>query len=148
MVYNEYIALANPYEACELCTQYGLEVNAENPEGISDALSIIVAENGEAGLKDVMEIHPDKQVILELSAKAKKFMNFNGTGHDGECQNCGAEKFYHRTYPNSPILMAASGDTTATTSAIQTQTGVMMQQSTLLVVGVVVIVAVLLLKNR
>lgn len=145
MVYNEYIALSKPYEASELCEQYGIQVNPENPEEISLGLSEIVANNGEDGLKDVMKLHPDRSVIIELASKAKKYHNFIGSDEEVPCQHCNRGRYYMHSYAQSPVAMSASGEATAsTTNAINTQTGVMMQQNTFLVLGIIVVAAILI----
>jgi len=145
MLYNEYIALAKPNEACSLCEEYGYPVNANDPEDISEGLSLIVADNGEKGLKDVMDIHPDKSVILELSGKAKKHLNF--IGQDEECPTC--RKNMMIGYSDSPLgrSYGATGDIT-TSSAINTQTSAVMQQSNFIVLGFIVIGAILLVNGK
>jgi hypothetical protein len=126
-----------------LCEQYGYPVDANNPEEISEGLSLIVADNGEKGLKDVMDIHPDKQVILELAKNAKRHLNF--IGHDDECPTCRKQGMGYPEYPLSRSFNA-SGDAT-TSNAIQTQTSAMMQQSTLIMVGALFIGGVLLFRK-
>lgn len=150
MEYNEYIALAKPNEAARLCSEYGIDVDANNPEDISDGLSAIVLQNGKSGLKDVMEIHPDRKVIVELSQKATKRI-FNATGDDDDednvdCSNC------IRGYKRMSVgrRYNATGDSTGTdnsATAITNQTSVLMQQNTFIILAAVVITAVLLVKK-
>jgi len=151
MLYIEYIALAKPDEAAKLCFDYGIEVDANNPEDISEGLSMVVAQNGKDGLKDVMNIHPDKSILMELGKKTKRHFNFSG-GDSEECEctcgNCmnpymiGFNRFkLGNTY-------SATGASDASSNSINTQTSVMMQQNTLIVIGIAVIAAVLLIKNK
>jgi hypothetical protein len=149
MVYNEYIALAKPEEAAKLCSDYGIEVDVNNPEDISEGLSAIVAQNGKEGLKDVMDIHPDKSVLLELTKKEKKHFNYTGSDDDQcSCGNCMARYMvgYNR-FPLGNTTYSATGDT-STSASINNQTAVMMQQNTFIVLGVAVIAAVLLIKSK
>jgi hypothetical protein len=61
----QHIAENNPYAANEFCKKYGYYQN-QYIEEIPDCLQIIVADNGESAFKDLMELHPEKSVILEL----------------------------------------------------------------------------------
>jgi hypothetical protein len=61
----KYIAEINPFEANDLCVQNGMQ-DALTLDELSNNLALIVANEGEIGFKNVMDLHPDKQVILEL----------------------------------------------------------------------------------
>ena len=147
MLYNDYIALSNPDEAIKLCEAYGVPINPDDPNEISEGLSIIVSETGEKGLKDVMDIHPDKKVILELAQKAKRHLNFIGS--DDECATCGENSYHSKRNIPMPFHNAygANGDS-GTTAVLQTQTSVMMQQSTYMILGIVVIGGILLYNKK
>jgi len=60
-----YIAELNPVKANELCVRSGYE-DAMDAKELSDNLLSMVARNGELALKKIMDIHPDKDAILEL----------------------------------------------------------------------------------
>ena len=60
-----YIAELNPVKANDLCVRNGYE-DAMNANELSNNLLSMVARNGELALKKIMEIHPDKEAILEL----------------------------------------------------------------------------------
>lgn len=49
-------------QAINLCQDYGL--NPMDDSQLSDCLSDIVKSYGESGLKEVIKIHPDKEIIL------------------------------------------------------------------------------------
>ena len=49
-------------EAINLCQDYGLE--PQDDSHLADCLSEIVQNCGEDGLKDVMKLHPDREIIL------------------------------------------------------------------------------------
>jgi hypothetical protein len=144
MQYNDYIALSNPDAAIRLCEDYGVNINPDDPNEISEGLSIIVSESGEKGLKDVMDIHPDKKIIIELAQKAKKHLNFIGS--DDECTTCSEMNYHPKRNSAIPFnYHSASGDPTATASVLQTS--VMMQQSTFMLLGIAVIGGILLFKK-
>lgn len=66
-----YIVECNPNEAYEVCKKYGF-FNIESKEQMADCLEIIVAQEGEGAFKDVMELHPDKEVLVELFTKKEE----------------------------------------------------------------------------
>ena len=61
----KYIAELNPSQANDLCLQQGLP-DASNTDELANNLVAIVAQNGELALKKIMELHPDKDLILEM----------------------------------------------------------------------------------
>ena len=61
----KYIAELNPSQANDLCAQQGLP-DASNSDELANNLVAIVAQNGELALKKIMELHPDKDLILEM----------------------------------------------------------------------------------
>lgn len=64
----QYIAYSSPDAANELCNKYGyFQINSF--EELADCLQSIVARKGESAFKDIMELHPDKDVVLELFEK-------------------------------------------------------------------------------
>jgi len=65
-----YIAQNNPDAANEICKKYGyFQINSIDE--LANCLQNIVAQDGESGLKDVMSLHPDKDVLIELFDKKK-----------------------------------------------------------------------------
>lgn len=63
-----YIAESNPDGCYEICKKYGFFQVADVRE-MSDVLQTIVGMENEDAFKDVMDLHPDKEVILELFEK-------------------------------------------------------------------------------
>lgn len=64
------IAQSNPDAAYEVCKNYGY-FDIVNLDELAHCLQTIVAQNGETGLKEVMTLHPDKDVLIELFGKKK-----------------------------------------------------------------------------
>jgi hypothetical protein len=65
-----YIAENNPDEAYEICKKYGY-FNINSIEDLADSLKSIVAEQGQDSLEEILNIHPEKEVILEIFDKKK-----------------------------------------------------------------------------
>ena len=65
-----YIASTNGEQALSLLTgKYGYSINgAVSDDEIASKLYEIVQQDGQSALVDVMELHPDKTMILELFA--------------------------------------------------------------------------------
>ncbi len=68
-----YIADSNPDDAVHLLTsKYNYRIDDNfTVEEIAQSLQDIVNTDGEMALRDVMNIHPDKAVILELNSSAE-----------------------------------------------------------------------------
>ena len=66
-----YIAENNPDAAYEICKKYGY-FNINSMEELADALKSIVAEQGQDSLEEILNIHPEKEVILEIFDKKKE----------------------------------------------------------------------------
>lgn len=64
----QYIAYSNPDAANELCNKHGY-YQIQSIDELADCLQSIVARKGESAFKDIMELHPDKEVVLELFEK-------------------------------------------------------------------------------
>ena len=73
----EYIALNNPYGAMSVLKSYGLKIR--DKRNLGSALRKLVAQEGEPALRRIAELHPDKELIMDVYSNA-----------DGEC-NCGCQ---------------------------------------------------------
>jgi len=73
-VYN-HIAESNPNQAADFCLNNGYQPT--DIESIAIYLETIVAQNGESAFKNVMELHPEKEVILELFQQKENNTNRN-----------------------------------------------------------------------
>ena len=65
-----YIVECNPNEAYEICKKYGF-FNIQSTEEMAKCLETIIANEGEDAFKEMMELHPDKEVIVELFSQKK-----------------------------------------------------------------------------
>jgi hypothetical protein len=59
------IAYSNSDSALKICNRYGY-YQIQSEEELANCLQNIVAVKGESALKEIMELHPDKEVIIEL----------------------------------------------------------------------------------
>ena len=76
----EYIAESDPYASLSVLNKYGLSLQGDNisNQDIGQAIEQMVASNGEPALTDIMAIHPDKGIIVELF----------GSTYNSACQAC------------------------------------------------------------
>ena len=65
MTVYSYISQNNPDGAYEICKKYGY-FDVQTLDELSYCLQDIVSTKSEEGLSDVLSIHPEKDVILEL----------------------------------------------------------------------------------
>lgn len=70
MTVYQYIAQNNPDMAYEVCKRYHY-YDIRSLDELAACLQKIVADSQEAGLADVMSLHPDKDTLLELFSKKK-----------------------------------------------------------------------------
>jgi hypothetical protein len=62
------VAIANPTEAKSVINQFGYEIRTNN---LPQALRMLVSSEGEPALRAIVNIHPDKDLILECFAEDK-----------------------------------------------------------------------------
>lgn len=101
----QYIASNNPSFARQVCSQYGYKpVNVRTPNDLAICLSKLVSVEGEPAFKDIMQGHPDKDVLLELYSKPvpEKYTSADGTRDGGYgcmngcgCRNCQNRQMNH-----------------------------------------------------
>ena len=75
----EYIAQAEPYGSLDILNKHGYTLSGENvtTQDIGAALEQMVSENGEQALTDIMAIHPDKGILIELYGTQPTTTNHN-----------------------------------------------------------------------
>ena len=84
------VAAANPNGAKSVIKSYGYEIRTNN---LAQALKQLVAAEGEPALRSIVDIHPDKELILECYAPTKE-----------KKEDCGCkekEKSYEKEYLNA-----------------------------------------------
>lgn len=106
MTVYEYIAENNGIKANEFCVNNGFN-DACNTEELSNNLMAVVAQNGELSLKKVMELHPDKDVLVELFQPKNQIENIKEIVRPPMMMSSGA-------------YMNATGNTVATSKETNT----------------------------
>jgi len=125
----QYVADNDPKGAEMIINSFGYEVT--DKRNLGQSLSELVAQVGEPALKKVMEYHPDRDIILELSSEDKK--------SDCGCDSCKRAKHSHELYMN------ASGSETPKETKPDTLAH---QTNVILVVATLFIVTALIYKNK
>jgi hypothetical protein len=131
------IARRNPKGAEMVITSFGYEIIDRRDLGRS--LNELVASEGERALRKVMEVHPDKDLILELFSSNKKEQK------SCSCGSCMNKNMSGMEYFNASGLQAtqatqASQNASSNTLAHQT--------NAILVVSALFIATALILKNK
>jgi len=103
----EYIASNNPKEANYMLSGYGYKKTLSKRE-ISENLKELVRKNKKEGLKDLADIHPDKDLILSLvedkvTVSANEQMNFAGVSGQEFVQNLETNTYWTPNNPKRPI---------------------------------------------
>lgn len=64
----QYIAYDDPYVAKSICNKFGVDTSrAQTEEDMAEALRQLVAQQGMEALSAIVDVHPDKDIILEMS---------------------------------------------------------------------------------
>jgi hypothetical protein len=131
----KYVAESNPTGTRNLIESFGYEITDKRDLGRS--LSELVNNEGEPALKKIMDIHPDKNIILEYNVTDK------ANNSSCNCDTCKA-KHNHSNYMNAtgPENSVSTNSNTTNTHLIANQTNV------ILVVATIFIVGALILKNK
>lgn len=93
----DYIVFGNPKEAKQLVHNYGYEP-PRDIEGLSETVKLLVKKKGKKVVKDLLGIHPDKNIILRLNqSKEDSFCGACGSSsyipEDNYCGSCGHSNY-------------------------------------------------------
>lgn len=119
----ERVAKANPSGAKAVIKSYGYEIRTNN---LPHALKQLVAAEGEPALRSIVDIHPDKEVILECYAPKKE---------DCGCKDKHKESSHEKDYMNAVGQMTAAQKETQLTN-------------TFLIVSAVMVLGALIIRNK
>jgi hypothetical protein len=127
MTIYEYIARNNPIGAKRVIESFGYVVT--QPKKMGDNLRMLVAQEGHPALKAVVDLHPDKDLILEVfgNSQSLKATGDNFYGADGLLQSAVLNNNQQQTDSNNKMVL---------------------QTNTLIVALSLLVVAGLILKNR
>lgn len=110
----DYIANNNPHEAKQLCESFGYTIT--NPRSMSHNLKMLVNQEGEVALKPLMELHPDKEILVDYFGTKTKEKKSKDCG----CGGCKSN--YSSFAPFEAYLNASGKETDAKTLATNTNT--------------------------
>jgi len=127
------IALADPQGAREVIKSYGYDIRTSN---LPQALRMLVGAEGENALRSIVDLHPDKEIILECFAKDEANVA-KPSKHDHD--DCQCKKANNVAQVES--YMNAVG--TMTEAQKQTQ-----QTNTFLIISAVLILGALIIRNQ
>jgi hypothetical protein len=132
----QYVADSDPRGTQRLIESFGYEITDQRNLGRS--LSELVSSVGEPALKKVIDLHPDKDIILEYNVSVMPKTNSCG------CSSC-KSKGGHDKYMNM-----SGNDNLADTGVVSTNnTNILAHQTnTILVLATLVIIAGIMLKNK
>lgn len=127
MTIYEYIARNNPIGAKRVIESFGYVVT--QPKKMGDNLRMLVAQEGEPALKAVVDLHPDKDLILEVfsNTQVSKGTGENFLGADGLLQSAVLNSNQQQNDSNNKMML---------------------QTNTLIVALSLLVVAGLIFKNR
>jgi len=128
------IALANPQGAREVIKSYGYDIRTSN---LPQALRMLVGAEGETALRSIVNIHPDKEIILECFAKDDTDIS-KPSKHDHD--DCECKKAKSQSSMESSYLNAVGNMTEA-----QKQTQL---TNTFLIVSAVMVLGALIIRNQ
>lgn len=131
--YND-IAKRNPQGSVAVISSFGYEILDRS--NLGQSLNELIAQEGEPALRKVMEIHPDKDVILEL-------FGTNVTNEDKK--DCGCSSCKNKHKERNEHYMNATGNEAVTGTNSMTLAH---QTNVILVVATLFIATALILKNK
>jgi hypothetical protein len=142
--YND-IARRNPQGAMNVISSFGYEL--VNRNNLGQSLNELIANEGEPALRKVMEIHPDKDVILELFSN-QETLNTEKKGCG--CSSC--NKKHEEQYENFLNVTGSgvenSNKTTDNSSSNSSSNILAHQTNNILIVASLFIATVLILKIK
>lgn len=122
----QYIAASNPEFVRVICGKYGYSLqNVQTTDDLGVCLEQVVAQEGEPAFREIVDEHPDKELILEMYASSPAQMQ------EKKCK-CQGEK----TSKVDQYLNAATGSTSS------------LQQGNLFIVAAALILAVAIISKK
>jgi hypothetical protein len=84
----EYIVFQRPFDASKILESYGYEAPGKVDE-LTKAVKQLVKKKGEPVVKDLINIHPEKKIILEMSGHKSDESSFCGchSAYTGEIKD-------------------------------------------------------------
>ena len=94
-----YVAESNPSMAKAICHKYGYKLSGvQSKSDLGVCLEQLVAKEGEPALQDIVNNHPDKDLILEMYQPEMKVGADGYLSHSGGGCNCGCQHKREKQY--------------------------------------------------
>jgi hypothetical protein len=94
-----YVASSNPYQAKAILHKYGYSIaNVKDESDLGVCLKKLVAYEGEDAFNDILESHPDKNVLVEKYCTEKKSDYNNCSGGSCNCHSCRSKEFQYMNF--------------------------------------------------
>lgn len=98
----EYIAANDTYAAKVVCNKYGYSLQgAETPAQIGYCLEQLVAAEGEAAFRDIVALHPDKGLLVDLYGTPVQQSASEGCGCKKKSESKTIEAMVHSAQQNT-----------------------------------------------
>lgn len=123
-----YIADSKPDAANKICNKYGY-YQIQSIDEIAYCLQEIVANQEESALKEIMDLHPDKDVVLELFEKKSEIIVPTPIMEQERKRDCSC-------------MLNADGAATQSNQGIASQTNIM-----ILVAAMIVSISIISMKK-
>jgi hypothetical protein len=128
----EYIAINNPYGAMSVLKSYGLKIR--DKRNLGSALRKLVAQEGEPALRRIADLHPDKELIMDVYSNA-----------DGGC-NCGCQnKSMGQDLKYN--FVGADASTSVNNNQVSESTKLAMQTNAFLIVATIIIASAIITRK-
>jgi len=84
----DYIVLQKPFDAAKIVEKYGYEA-PKKVEDLVKSVKLLVKKKGEPVIKELISIHPEKKLILEVSGHKSDESNYCGchSSYSGETKD-------------------------------------------------------------
>lgn len=127
----DYIAENNPRQAKQLCESFGYTIT--NPRQMSENLKVLINNEGEHALKSLMDLHPDKEILIDYFGVKKK----------SEGCGCGCKSKATHTSSYAPLeaYLNASGRQESDAKTLATNT------NTIIFASALVLAVAIIFKN-
>jgi hypothetical protein len=129
----EYIAINNPYGAMSVLKSYGLKIR--DKRNLGSALRKLVAQEGEPALRKIADLHPDKELIMDVYSNA-----------DGGC-NCGCQNKSSMGQDLKYNFVGADASTSVSNNQVSESTKLAMQTNAFLIVATIIIASAIITRK-
>lgn len=144
--YND-IAKRNPQGAVSVISSFGYQILDRS--NLGQSLNELVANEGEPALIKVMEIHPDKEIILELFGNKNQINGFEDQKKQCGCASCKNNNTRQEQFMNASGNEASFSSNTSTNALKNDNSNTLAHQTNaILIVATLFIATALIIKTN